>query len=285
MADTKVTDLTALAEAPAVGDLLELVDVSDTTLAATGTNKKITSANLLANAYQVGGTDVAVADGGTGSSTAANARTALGLAIGSDVQAYNATLAAVAGGTYTGDDSITTVGTLSAGNATAIVDAASTSAAGKAEASIASEVTTGTDAARYVSPDSLAGSNYGIEYIQVPLFAPATDSSTGDGKAYFHIPPKLNGWNLVYVHAFNVTAGTTNTTDIQIHNVTDAQDMLSTKITIDSTEVGSDTAATPAVINATYKDVATNDRLRIDVDAVHTTAGKGTIVTLGFQLP
>ena len=39
----------------------------------------------------------------------------LGLAVGTDVQAYNSTLAAVAGGTYTGDDSITTVGTISSG--------------------------------------------------------------------------------------------------------------------------------------------------------------------------
>lgn len=37
------------------------------------------------------------------------------LEIGVDVQAYNATLAAVAGGTYSGDDSITTVGTITTG--------------------------------------------------------------------------------------------------------------------------------------------------------------------------
>lgn len=42
------------------------------------------------------GTDIAVADGGTGSSTAGGARTNLGVAIGSNVQAFDATLTALA---------------------------------------------------------------------------------------------------------------------------------------------------------------------------------------------
>lgn len=46
MANTKLSDLTALAEAPNASDLLELVDVSDTTMAASGTNKKIAFSDL-----------------------------------------------------------------------------------------------------------------------------------------------------------------------------------------------------------------------------------------------
>ena len=111
------------------------------------------------------------------------------------------------------------------------------------------------------------------------------DVSTGDGKGYLHIPAELDGANLVEVHAMVITAGTTGTTDIQIYNLTDTVDMLSTVITIDSGETGSDTAATPAVIDTDNDDVAENDVIRIDVDAVSTTAPKGLVVTLAFQIP
>lgn len=165
------------------------------------------------------------------------------------------------------------------------IEDASDTVKGKIEIATTAEVNTGTSTVLAVTPDTLAGANIGIRYVQITCFDYATDVAIGDGKGYFHVPPALNGMNLVYVHAKVITAGTTNTTDIQIANVTDSVDMLSTKLTIDSGETGSDTAATAAVIDTTKDDVATNDLLRIDVDAVSTTKPKGLIITLGFQLP
>lgn len=48
MASAKISSLTALAVAPAAGDLLAIVDISDTTDAASGTTKKITTTNFFA---------------------------------------------------------------------------------------------------------------------------------------------------------------------------------------------------------------------------------------------
>jgi len=122
--------------------------------------------------------------------------------------------------------------------------------------------------------------------LQVLAIAPTTDNTTGDGKHYWHIPASMNGMDLVGVHAEVITAGITGTLTVQIANVTDSVDMLSTAITIDTTETGSDTAATAAVINTSNDGVATNDVIRVDVDAIHSgTAAKGLIVTLDFRIP
>lgn len=170
-----------------------------------------------------------------------------------------------------------------------IKQAATSSATGVVELAIASEVTTGTDTSRAITPDALAGSDFGKTVVSILVFDDSQDVATGDGAGdvFWRVPAVLNGYNLVAVAAQVQTAGTTGTTDIQIARTRSGStvDMLTTKITIDSTEVDTITAATPAVINTSNDDVNTGDRIRIDVDAVSTTKPKGLIVELTFQLP
>jgi len=120
----------------------------------------------------------------------------------------------------------------------------------------------------------------------IQVVAGATNLVIGNGASYFTVPPSLSGFDLTDVHARVVTAGTGSAVSIQIHNVTDAVDMLSTPITIDATETGSDTAATPPGISAGAAGVATNDLIRIDIDAVGSgTPAQGLVVRMGFETP
>lgn len=121
--------------------------------------------------------------------------------------------------------------------------------------------------------------------VGIMVVDPTTDVSTGDGKAFFRVPAELNGYNLTRVAAAAYTAGVTGTMDIQLRNKTQAADMLSTKMTIDTTETDTATAAAPAVIDTDEDDVATGDQIAVDVDAVQTTAAKGLYVELLFTKP
>lgn len=129
----------------------------------------------------------------------------------------------------------------------------------------------------------------GHKVVEITLVDDTTDNVIGDktGDIYLVIPEELDGWNLVNAHASVFTAGTTGTQDIQIHNVDNGGvDMLSPKITIDSGETSSYTAATSPAINTSNDDVSKGDRIRVDVDAIHTgTAAKGLSVILTFQIP
>jgi hypothetical protein len=189
----------------------------------------------------VGGVDVAIADGGTGASTAADAFAAL-------------------------------------------KQSASASATGVVELAIASEINTGTDATRANTPDALAGSIFGTKQVIVKVIADDTALTTGDGKAHFTVPAEFNGMNLISVGAHVYTVSSSGSPTFQIHNLTDAVDMLSTAITIDASEKDSKDAATPAVINTANDGVATGDELRFDCD-VAGTGTKGMEIRMGFRLP
>jgi hypothetical protein len=76
--------------------------LSNTTLASSVVTSSLTTVGTIGTGVWQG-TAVGIAYGGTGSANASDARTALGLAIGSNVQAYSAQLAALAANTATID--------------------------------------------------------------------------------------------------------------------------------------------------------------------------------------
>jgi hypothetical protein len=120
--------------------------------------------------------------------------------------------------------------------------------------------------------------------IELKVIDDATTLTTGDGKVIFCIPAALGGCDLTAAHAFVTTNSSSGTPTVQIRNVTQAADMLSTRITIDANEATSYTAAAAPVIDTTNDDVATGDLIAVDVDVAGTGA-KGLGVILTFTLP
>ena len=165
--------------------------------------------------------------------------------------------------------------------------AASLTQSGRVEIATAAETTTGTDADRAVSPDGLAGSVFGEKVAQVLVSDPNGSAiTTGDSKAFIRIPSSCNGMNLVAVAASVDTVSSSGIPTVQLRRKRSGSDadMLSTKLTIDASETDSSSAATAAVINTGNDDVATGDRIYIDIDVAGTGA-KGLLVEMIFRLP
>lgn len=127
-------------------------------------------------------------------------------------------------------------------------------------------------------PSWVDGTRYMTAYLNADVAL-----STGDYQGWFWIPPALNGFDIVYVGASR-KAGGTGVPAFQLRNVTDSVDVLTTKVTIDSGEVWSGTAATPPVIDTTKDDVASGDQFAVDVDVSGTNTFNATFF-VGFRKP
>ncbi len=96
----------------------------------------------------------------------------------------------------------------------------------------------------------------------------------GDDAARIRIPSELNSYRISEV-AMSRKSGTGVLT-VQLRNVRTGNDVLSTKLTIDSGETDSSTAAAPAVINTANDDVSTGDQIAVDVDV----SGTSTLIAV-----
>lgn len=106
--------------------------------------------------------------------------------------------------------------------------------------------------------------------------------SAGDGKFVWEIPAPLDRTNLAYVRIFVSAAGSANLI-VQLHNITQAVDMLSTRVQIDAGDLSSKTSATPVVINAANALVNDGDQIRVDVDSAGGGDAEGLGIIAGFE--
>jgi len=157
----------------------------------------------------------------------------------------------------------------------------------------ASEVNTGTETGKHITPDALAGSNLGTKNASIQITDGSAAIETGDGKGYMRIGPEMNGMNLVSVGAAVTAPSTSGVITISIERGRQAApgsahtwvDMLSTSITIDANEYDSKDAAAAAVINTSNDDVQTGDLIRWNIDGVGSGPTAVLVGSAGFRLP
>ena len=135
--------------------------------------------------------------------TAANVRTIINVEDGATADQTKSDIDGLA---------ITTVGTLASGDATAVVSAASATAAGKVELATTAETTTGTDATRAVTPDGLKDGYQGSTNVTtLGTIATGTWNGTAIDKTYLDdevYNTSLNAATGSYITAVRgVTAG------------------------------------------------------------------------------
>lgn len=194
---------------------------------------------------------------------------------------------------WTGSAQVVTLGTIATGTwqgdvvAEAYLPDASTSAEGVVELATVAEADTGTDAARVMSVDVMAGSDFGTKEMTVNIYDIGTDVDTTAGLRSVTIPPSLDGWNVVDMVVSVHTLGTSTGAETITSNLTrrragaDAS-CFSTPVSLDKTEY----FAADGVVDAANDDMLTGDMLMPTIaNSLDTTDATGCSVTIMFRKP
>lgn len=115
------------------------------------------------------------------------------------------------------------------------------------------------------------------------LFEAGEDVASGNGAGghLFSIPPEMNGWNLTDAVAWHAAAGSGSATTVQVHNLTQAVNMLTAPASI----AAGATDSTGTDVDEANDDVATSDKIRFDVPAAASGAAQGLWVRITLQAP
>lgn len=202
---------------------------------------------------------VTVANGGTEATTAAGARTSLGLGT---IAVENTPLVVAKGGT--GDTTLTNHGVL-LGQGTSAVAITTAGTAGQV-------LTSGGASA----DPAFAGLPY---FIQSAASDETTALSTGTAKVTFRAP---HAFTLTAARASLTTSSSSGTPTIDIKK--NGTTIFSTKITIDASELTSVTAAVPSVLASGPISISDDDAFSVNIDVAGTNAA-GLKVTLIGTIP
>jgi hypothetical protein len=113
-------------------------------------------------------------------------------------------------------------------------------------------------------------------------FSATAPIETGDDQFVFSIPQDMDEWYLTDVEISVTTESSSGIVQVQIRNVSQTHDFLSTRAQVDAGDFHSNDSGTQPVVNLSNDQVAHEDRIGIDIDAAGTGA-YGLEVVLTFE--